>query len=98
LVYPIWPIQPWFPVLKERMLETPYLLPDHPKLLTNIKSDAHPLVSSATLKLEACRIKFRWKSITIKTRNKAVCLHLFQRGGAEVKVFKEPFKGGGSSS
>jgi ribonuclease HI len=59
LIYPIWPTQPWFPVLNEMMLEAPYLLPDHPKLLENIRNEVHPLMSSATLKLAAGRIHYR---------------------------------------
>jgi hypothetical protein len=56
LVFPFWTTQPWYPIMMEMALEEPLALPDHEKLLQDIQGNKHPLLSSSTLRLGACRI------------------------------------------
>jgi hypothetical protein len=56
LVFPLWPTQPWFPVLQELMVESPYIFPDHQNLLLDAQGNKHPLLLESSLRLAACRI------------------------------------------
>lgn len=53
LICPVWPNQPWFPVLLEMACEPVRVLPIHPFLLTDSNRDPHPLVTSQSLRLSA---------------------------------------------
>ncbi len=49
LVCPIWPSQPWFPLLLELACDMPRILPPSPRLLTSPFGAAHPLSGSTML-------------------------------------------------
>ena len=54
IIVPNWPTQPWFPMLRNMLLEDPWELPKHRKLLTQpISGRPHPLTH---LSLLCCRI------------------------------------------
>ena len=56
LITPVWPTQPWYPVLLDMSIAPPVLLPQVPKLLTNPVGDLHPLVQNKTLFLAAWHV------------------------------------------
>ncbi len=51
LIAPVWPSQPWYPLLLELLAQAPCLLPDLPNLLTAPSGNAHPLVLNGTFRL-----------------------------------------------
>jgi len=44
LIAPVWPCQPWYPLLLEMCSETPLLILQSQNLLTNPKGESHPLL------------------------------------------------------
>jgi hypothetical protein len=53
MVCPVWPAQPWFPVLLELACDVPVLLQPAPSLLTSAKGEPHPLLETGALQLAA---------------------------------------------
>ena len=53
LICPVWPTQPWYPVLLELACDVPLLLPQLTNLLTSPRGRPHPLLSSRSLRLAA---------------------------------------------
>ncbi len=53
LVAPVWPSQPWYPVLLALLHARPLLLPQQPDLLQAPSGDCHPLIHSGNLLLAA---------------------------------------------
>ena len=53
LIVPLWPTQPWFPVLLSVMIREPVQLPNSATLLLNPNKEPHPLVIQQSLKLAA---------------------------------------------
>ena len=53
IVAPLWPGQPWYPVLLQMVVANPILLPKFPKLLENHQGQIHPLLANKTLSLGA---------------------------------------------
>jgi hypothetical protein len=49
LVFPYWPSQFWFPVLKSLLMEEILFFPPSNDALLSIDSNSHPLASSLTL-------------------------------------------------
>ncbi|KZS06357.1 Uncharacterized protein APZ42_030220 [Daphnia magna] len=66
MICPVWPAQPWYPVMLEMVCETPRLLHPSIDLLMSPQGEPHPLLESGTLQLAA------WKFKTID-----VLMHLF---------------------
>jgi hypothetical protein len=56
LIAPIWPAQPWYPVLLSLVCEPPRILPTCSGILSDPLGCPHPLVSSRTLSLAAWRL------------------------------------------
>ena len=46
IIAPIWPNQPWYPLILENLVDFPIHLPGSPDLLSNPAGEAHPLVLS----------------------------------------------------
>jgi hypothetical protein len=55
-VCPVWPGQPWFPLLLELVCKIPRLLPATPSLLTSALGESHPLISSSALHLAVWKL------------------------------------------
>ena len=53
LVCPVWPSQPWFPILLELSCDVLLLLPSTPDLLTSPQGLPHPLLTNSSLRLAA---------------------------------------------
>ncbi|KAJ8946241.1 hypothetical protein NQ317_016241 [Molorchus minor] len=49
LVVPAWTNQPWFPLINKLQYETPVVLEPHPKLLSSVFRERHPLAHNLTL-------------------------------------------------
>ena len=58
-VCPVWPGQPWFPLLLELSCDVPRLLPSGPYSLKSALGESHPLVLSNGLRLAAWRLSGR---------------------------------------
>lgn len=56
MVCPVWPAQPWFPVLLEMVCDVPRLLRPSPNLLVSAKGETHPLLQTNTLQLAAWKL------------------------------------------
>lgn len=56
LIAPIWPQQPWYPLLLEALMEIPVQLPTHNKLLTDPFGQPHPLILTQSLQLAAWKV------------------------------------------
>ena len=56
VICPVWPTQPWFPVLLEMTSDVPRLLPHSATLLTSPTDESHPLIQTRVLKLAAWRL------------------------------------------
>ena len=52
-VCPVWPTQPWFPVLLELTCDVPRLLRSSQSLLVSLMNEPHPLLATGTLQLAA---------------------------------------------
>ena len=62
IVTPAWQTQIWYPLLLEMSIETPILLPPHPKILLDPQGNEHPLIKSDTLCLAAWKVSGEdWK-------------------------------------
>ena len=63
LVAPVWPTQPWYPVLLALAVEQPLLLPISTDLLKSPLGQPHPLLQQGTLQLAAWQISSlrRWR-------------------------------------
>ena len=53
LITPLWPTQPWFPLLMSMAIQVPLLLPVFPELLSNPSGLVHPLLQDSSLRLVA---------------------------------------------
>ncbi len=53
LIAPVWPSQPWYPVLLMSLTDFPTLLPQWPHLLQAPSGDYHPLIQTSSLLLAA---------------------------------------------
>ena len=51
LIAPVWPTQPWFPVLFSMAIRRPILIPVSGDLLINHRGDSHPLIVQGSLSL-----------------------------------------------
>lgn len=56
LITPVWPTQPWYPVLLDMSIAPPVLLPQTPNLLTSPVGDIHPLIQNKSLFLAAWHV------------------------------------------
>lgn len=56
MVCPVWPAQPWYPVLLELVCDTPRLLHQTSNLLVSAKGETHPLLGSGALQLAAWKL------------------------------------------
>jgi hypothetical protein len=56
LICPLWPGQPWFPLLLELASDIPLILPQCDQLLTTVWNESHPLVAAKTLWLTAWKL------------------------------------------
>lgn len=56
MVCPVWPAQPWFPVLLELACDVPLLLRSSPKLLMSAKGEPHPLLETGALQLAVWKL------------------------------------------
>ena len=56
LTAPIWPNQPWYPLLMESMSDYPITLLDIPDLLANPAGETHPLIEQRRLHLAAWKV------------------------------------------
>lgn len=56
LIAPIWPAQPWFPLLLRLLVSQPVLLPATKNLLLSPTGENHPLLTGGQLKLGAWRV------------------------------------------
>ena len=59
LVAPIWPQQPWYPLLLELACDLPRRLPQSESLLTSAKGEPHPLLMTGSLQLAAWKLSGR---------------------------------------
>jgi hypothetical protein len=59
IVTPLWPSQPWYPILLSMALRPPLLLPNRKNLLTNPKGECHPLRLNSSLNLVAWLVSGR---------------------------------------
>lgn len=83
LIAPVWPGQPWYPMLLESAIEPPILLPQMQDLLSDPFGDAHPLVGAGKLRLAA------WKVSGIASEQQAFRRRLhssYQRHGAREQI------------
>ena len=53
LIAPIWPTQPWFPLLVSMSIRRPIQIPPTVHLLTNHRGEQHPLIEEGSLNLAA---------------------------------------------
>ena len=53
LIAPMWPTQPWFPVLQSMAVREPVMIPQTPDLLLNHRGEVHPLITQGSLNLAA---------------------------------------------
>ena len=53
LIAPVWPTQPWFPLMMSMLTQQPILLPNGPRLLLSPRNESHPLILQGSLKLAA---------------------------------------------
>ena len=53
IVTPLWPSQPWYPLLLSMSIQTPILLPKSLQLLTSPSGKIHPLIENSSLELVA---------------------------------------------
>ena len=51
LVTPLWPTQPWYPLLLSMCIQNPILIPTTENLLENPLGEKHPLILNSTLEL-----------------------------------------------
>ena len=51
LITPIWPTQPWFPMLVSMAIRRPIQIPAAPDLLRNHRGESHPLIRQGSLNL-----------------------------------------------
>ena len=65
LIAPLWRSQPWFPILLERLIDYPRLLPQNQTLLTNPKGESHPLINQNSLQLVTWRVSGRDSTVRI---------------------------------
>ena len=65
LICPLWPSQPWFPLLLELAVEIPFILSPSQELLVSAEGLPHPLVESGSIILTA------WKLSGVTTRTRA---------------------------
>ena len=56
LITPVWPTQPWYPVLLDMSIAPPVLFSQVPKLFTHPVGDLQPLVQNKTLFLAAWHV------------------------------------------
>lgn len=59
LVAPLWPQQPWYPLLLQIACEEPLILLDYIFLLTSANGKPHPLLQAGSLRLAAWRLSGR---------------------------------------
>ena len=64
LIAPVWPTQPWYPVLKETSFREVILLPPLSNLLQNVWEEPHPLLVKGSLTLAAWTVS----GLTSRTR------------------------------
>ena len=53
LITPVWPTQPWFPVLLSMTIRKPIEIPTSERLLSNHRGEIHPLIRQGSLNLAA---------------------------------------------
>ena len=93
LVAPIWPTQPWYPQLLSMLIDTPLLLPQHPKLLSNPVGQTHPLLRNSSLNLAAWLVSgIDSKQRDFRRRLSASCSTLV--GRERQRVMNQPGKTG----
>lgn len=56
MVCPVWPAQPWFPILLELTCDIPLLLHPSSTLLVSPKGEPHPLLKTGALQLAVCML------------------------------------------
>ena len=56
IVSPVWPAQPWFPVLLELACDVPLLLKPSSTLLVSAKGEPHPLLVTGALQLAVWKL------------------------------------------
>ena len=59
MICPVWPSQPWYPVMLGMVCETPRLLQQSSSLLVSARGEPHPLLNSGALQLAAWRLSGR---------------------------------------
>ena len=63
LIAPLWPGQPWFPILLSMLIAEPILIPQKRNSLLNHMQESHPLVLNQTLHLAAFLVSGNnWRS------------------------------------
>lgn len=83
LVAPVWPAQPWYPQLLQKVVQPPLLLPLEDSLLTDSVGEFHPLVLQKRLrlgvwKLSASVSQQRDFQKTLSALSKETSQHLLQ--------------------
>ena len=69
LVTPLWPAQPWYPLLMSMSIQAPILLPQFPELLENPSGLVHPLLQNSSLNLVAWLLSgIDWKARDFRER------------------------------
>ena len=56
MITPLWPGQPWFPLLLESSCEVPRILPQDPNLIRDPTGAPHPLLATGALKLAVWKL------------------------------------------
>ena len=95
LIAPVWPSQPWYPVLKASVFQKAILLPSLPDLLLNVWGEPHPLLAQGSLTLATWPVS----GLTSRTRE-FQSMHqpsLLLHGGKTLKLHT-PVAGGNGSS
>lgn len=95
LIAPIWPTQPWFPLLVSMSIRRPIQIPPMVDLLTNHRGEQHPLVEQGSLNLAAWLVSGdRSQQQVSQKMHQSSFLHL----GARVQKMHTHHVGGDGSS
>ena len=93
IITPLWPTQPWYPLLLSMSIQQPILLPNIPNLLTNPLGQTHPLIQTTSLDLVAWMVSGR-PSLTREFRDKLENSSSMQEERVPYSIMSQPGKSG----
>ena len=91
LIAPVWPTQPWFPLMTSMLIRQPILLPNGPMLLRSPRNETHPLILQGSLNLAAWVVSgLHYRVKEFQTEHQSLSLRL----GDQIQRQLTPLTGG----